>query len=308
MKYREITVNTTTEGSDLVANILYELGSDGVSIFDTQDLYDILHSDVQWDYVEEHLLVKNEVVKVKGYFDAEDTTITRKVIEALGELRANSTMNLGSLEEMSSIINDEDWVNEWRKYYKPIHVNDVVIVPSWIKYDKKDDEKIVRLEPGMAFGTGTHESTHMCVELLTELDPTGKTVLDVGTGSGILGLVAAAKGAKEVYMYDIDDVAVTAARENIALNSLEDRVFAYNSNLLALNSKKADIVLANITADVLIMLSNDLANALREDAKIILSGIIKARCDDVVRAYESRGYHIVKLIEDGEWNALLMER
>ena len=248
MQYREIVVNTTSEGSELVANILYELGSEGVSIFDTEDLYDILHSDVQWDYVEEHLLVKNEVVKVKGYFNADDTDIASKVIAALAQLKANSSMKLGSLEESTSVIDDADWVNEWRKYYKPIKVNDVVIVPSWIKYDAAPHEKIVRLEPGMAFGTGTHESTHMCIELLTLLDPTDKVVLDVGTGSGILGITAGVMGAKEVYMYDIDDVAVTAARENIALNHLEDKVSADNANLLSTNSKRADIVLANITA------------------------------------------------------------
>lgn len=307
MKFKEITVDTTREGSELVADILCELGSDGVSIFDSEDLKDVLKSNIQWDYVEEHLLVKNEVVRVKGYFD-EKAELSEILSYRLDELKKNSKLRLGSLEESVSIIDDADWVNEWRKYYKPIKIGDVVIVPSWIKYERNGSERIVRMEPGMAFGTGTHESTHMCIELLTSLDPTGKTVIDVGTGSGILGITAAVMGAKEVYMYDIDDIAVKAAKENARLNGVEEKTFVENADLLNKNSGKGDIVLANITADVLISLSESLTANIRDDAKIILSGIIKSRRNDVIKAYESRGYNIVKFIEEGEWNALLLEK
>ncbi len=307
MIFKEITVDTTREGSELVADILYDLGSEGVSIFDSEDLKDVLRSNIQWDYVEEHLLVKSEVVMVKGYF-GEDAEMSGILSERLEDIRKNSDLKLGSLETGVSVIDDADWVNEWRKYYKPIKVGGVVIVPSWIKYEKESDERIVKIEPGMAFGTGTHESTHMCIELLTSLDPTGKTVLDIGTGSGILGITAAVMGAKEVYMYDIDDIAVKAAKENAKLNGVEDKTFVENANLLEKNGGKGDIVLANITADVLISLSKSLTDNIRADAAIILSGIIKSRREDVVTAYEERGYRVVKLVEDGEWNALLMEK
>lgn len=302
MKFKEITVNTTTEGSDLVAMTLYDNGSEGVSIFDSSDILDLIKSDIIWDYIEENLLVNNKIVKVKGYFNQENfENVYHKIADELAEIKSNSPFDLGSLELIVADIDDQDWVNEWKKYYKPIHIGDIVIVPNWIKYTAQPNEKIVYMDPGMAFGTGEHESTRLCLKLLSELDVQGKTVLDIGTGSGILGIASSVCGADTVYMSDIDAVAVKSAKVNAKLNNLKGNVIIENGDLVANAKIKGDIVFANITADILITLSKQLENCIKEGGYIILSGIIKVRYEEVLNAFLACGYTLDKTLIDGEW-------
>lgn len=307
MKSKEITILTNTQGAELVANILEELGSNGVSIYDTSDLAELIKSDIIWDYVDESLLIKNEIVKVSGYFN-EDERVENDISKMLEMLKDNSPFKLGSLEMTVSVLDDTDWLNEWKKYYQPIHAGKIVIVPKWINYPKQDDEYIVKLDPGMAFGTGSHESTFMCLSLLNEIEVKDKTVIDVGTGSGILGIASAVMGARSVEAYDIDDIAVDAARENASLNDIAKVFSADNANLIDKTNNKFDIALANITADILIDLSKSISEYLNINGKLIISGVIATRKDSVINAFKSRGFTVVKEMAMNDWRAYLMEK
>ena len=296
MKYKQITVNTTTEGSDLVAMVLYDCGSDGVSIYDSKDILELIKSDIIWDYIEPAVLEQSPIVKVKGFYDVENfDSIYVNVLDGLEELKQNSPFELGSLEVEVCDLDDADWVNEWKKYYKPIHIGKIVIVPKWIKYTSEADERVVLIDPGMAFGTGSHESTRLCLELFGELDCIGKSVLDIGAGSGILGISASICGAESVYLSDIAPLAVKACHENAELNNIKNAVIT-QADLLENATVKGDIVFANITADILIALSVNIGNVLKKDGYIILSGIIHKRYDDVLKAYLDKGYILDKSV------------
>lgn len=304
MMYKELTVFTTTDGSDLVSMILSDAGSDGVTIYDSSDIIELYRSDIIWDYIDDKVLEQSDVVKVKGFY-AEDIfdVAYHEVIDALETLRDNSPFELGSLETTVSDIDDEDWVNVWKKNYKPIHIGNIVIVPKWLKYEAKKNENVVYLDPGMAFGTGEHESTQLCLTLFSELNVVGKRVLDIGTGSGILGITASVCGAEHVYMSDIDNIAVKSAKENAKLNKLGAFDIACD-DLVANATMTGDIVFANITADILIMLSGQIGKLVNKDGFIILSGIIKARYDEVLNAYINAGFAVDKSMVLGEWCGL----
>ncbi len=307
MKYKQITVNTTTEGSDLVAMVLYDCGSDGVSIYDSKDILELIKSDIIWDYIEPAVLEQSPIVKVKGFYDVENfDSIYVNVLDGLEELKQNSPFELGSLEVEVCDLDDADWVNEWKKYYKPIHIGKIVIVPKWIKYTSEADERVVLIDPGMAFGTGSHESTRLCLELFGELDCIGKSVLDIGAGSGILGISASICGAESVYLSDIAPLAVKACHENAELNNIKNAVIT-QADLLENATVKGDIVFANITADILIALSVNIGNVLKKDGYIILSGIIHKRYDDVLKAYLDKGYILDKSVVLGEWCGLRLK-
>ncbi len=302
MKYKEITVNTTTEASELVADILYSAGSGGVSIFDKEDFIDLMKSDVIWDYVDESVLEKNEVVKVKGYFEDDGFDAVRKgVEEELALLRERSGFPLGSLEISVADVDDEDWSNVWRKYYKPIPCGRVVIVPDWLTYEPTEDQRIVRLDPGMAFGTGEHESTRICLTLLQKEDVEGARVADIGTGSGILAIAAAKLDAKEVDAYDIDATAVKVAEKNCAHNGVDGIVKAECGNLLDKCSGSYDILLANITADILSGMAPDIGKFVRKGGVIIISGILLPYEEKVRKAFATAGLTVKDRLEQGEW-------
>lgn len=307
MKWYEVTLVSTHEGADLFADALFSVGCGGVSIYDKQDIVALYDSDIVWDYIDENLVNNlDDRVFVKGIIGEEEKTeVLQKIAEEIENLKKNSPFNLGSGEIIVNSIDDEDWKNEWKKYYKPIVTKSVTVVPVWIKYNKiSDKEKILWINPGMAFGTGEHETTKMCLDLLGEIDVNGKTVIDVGTGSGILGIASILLDAKSAYMCDIDSTAIDTAKENARLNNVSDRCEIERADLLEKSKEPADVVFANITADILIRLSKDIGRFLKDDGTIILSGIIHARLDEVKSAYENCGFKFVRHVRDGEWNAL----
>lgn len=309
MKNIEVTVATNTEASEIVADILYELGSNGVAIYDTEDVESMLKSDIIWDYIDEKLLKKSEIVTVKGYYDAENISdILLELDSALENLRNNSLSAVGSLEVTTMEIDDQDWMNVWRKYYKPIHTGRIVVVPNWIKHEPKDGETPIFIDSGMAFGTGEHETTRLCLELLSELDTSDKDVLDIGTGSGILGIAAAALGAKSVFMSDLDIVAVESAKKNLALNTVKADVTIKQCDLLSEADISGDIILANITADILIRLSKEIKEHMRPSGYLIISGIIHMRADDVRNAFLAAGLRLDTERTIGEWRAMRFVR
>ena len=215
MRYKHITVITDHLNADLVAEAMFDAGAEGVDILDRQDFLDLLKSDVIWDYVDDEVLSRGEDVKVSCVVGEEDESFLPALQERLGEM-AQRGVKYGEI--LVSVIDEADWANEWKKYYKPIVTPAVTVVPTWIRYVPREGETVMKLDPGMAFGTGEHATTRMCLDMA---DAKGKSVIDVGCGSGILGIAAAVTGAKSVYMCDIDAQAVEAARANAALNGAD---------------------------------------------------------------------------------------
>ncbi|MCX4362327.1 MAG: 50S ribosomal protein L11 methyltransferase [Clostridia bacterium] len=309
MKYYEITVDTTSEASELVAEILNEAGSNGIGIYDPKDILELADNGVIWDYMDEHLISDDGKAQVKGYFPVDEYEKTQAVIdEKLEFLKNNSPFDLGSLEINKTIVDDGDWVESWKVNYKPIHAGRVTIVPEWIDYVGGEGEYIVKIDPGMAFGTGEHESTKMCLLLLQAMGVEGKSVIDIGTGSGILALASAKLGASRVEAYDVDDNAVKAANANAKLNCLSDKLIIDSANLLDKTNGKFDIVLANITADVLISLSSALGDYMEKDGTVIISGIIIKREEEVKNAFVDAGFKIQERVNMGEWIAFKLSR
>lgn len=299
MKYKTITVFTNHNDADLVSSAMFDVGAGGVSILDRQDFYDLVKSDIIWDYVDESVLLGGDEVKVSTVTDVDDTDFVGRLETRLAEMKENGGISYGEI--LIDEIDAADYENEWKKYYKPIKTANVTVVPTWIKYQPSEGEKIMRLDPGMAFGTGSHATTRMCLDLL---DVEGKDVIDVGCGSGILGIAAYICGAKSVYMCDIDAQAVEFAKRNAELNNVEAEIEC--ADLIA-GARTADFIIANITADILMRLSKDIGKHLRKDGQIVLSGIIDSRLDEVINCFENAGYEVVNKQAMDDWRALKLK-
>jgi ribosomal protein L11 methyltransferase len=232
----------------------------------------------------------------------------------LGEARAFLSERIDALHLDAEIftegMREEDWAEAWKKYYHPIPLGRVTVVPAWEDYTPKDGEAVIRMDPGMAFGTGTHETTRLVMEMMQEELKGGERVLDVGTGSGILALCASKLGAKECYAYDIDPVAVRVARENVAADGATN-VFCGVSDLLKdVDTKggKFDFVLANIVADIILRLLPELGSYMTDGGRVILSGIIGGRADEIKAALPRCGFAFVREAEERDWYAILARK
>ena len=297
MKYKTITVFTNHNDADLISSAMFDAGAGGVSILDKQDFLDLVKSDVIWDYVDESVLEQSGVVKVSTMYELGDKDFEANLEANLEELKKNG-VQFGEI--LKGEIDAADY--EWKKYYNPIKTKNITIVPTWIEYNPGKDEKIMRLDPGMAFGTGSHATTRMCLELMSV---EGKDVIDVGCGSGILGIAAKICGAKSVYMCDIDAQAVEFATKNAELNNVVATI--EKADLLE-GEQQADFIFANITADILMRFSKSIGKHLRENGTIVLSGIIDTRLDEVIQCYQSAGYQIVERMAIDDWRALKLKR
>lgn len=300
MKYKTITVFTNHNDADLISSAMFDAGAGGVSILDKQDFLDLVKSDVIWDYVDESVLEQSEVVKVSTMCEPTDTDFLGNLQANLEEMKKNG-VQFGEI--LIGDIDAADYENEWKKYYNPIKTKHITIVPTWIDYKASKGEKIMRLDPGMAFGTGSHATTRMCLELM---DVNGKDVIDVGCGSGILGIAAKICGAKSVYMCDIDEQAVEFARQNASLNHVVDAVIE-RADLLE-GDRQADFIFANITADILMRFSKSIGKHLRKGGIIVLSGIIDTREAEVVQCYRDAGYEIIERQSIDDWRAFKLKR
>ena len=204
-------------------------------------------------------------------------------------------------------LRGDDWIDVWKKHFRPIPLGKIVVVPEWIAYEKKEGEEVVLLDSNMAFGTGEHETTSMCVELMQDYLKEGDTVIDVGCGSGILGISAVKLGANLAYLTDIDYVAVESARHNCELNGVAEHTVVAHSNLLEDAEIKGDVMLANITAEVLRFLAPSIPKNLKQGGVLILSGIIESRLSLVKEAYAAVGMTVVRERKKGEWYALVLK-
>ena len=288
---------------------MWRYTSYGVAISDAKDVIALQRDKSSyWDYMDEELIAENSGdVMVKAFIAISDAEAVlpqiRKDIEETVENCAGA-LPLGTLETTKREIEGDDWIEIWRNHFRPIHLGNVVVVPEWIAYDKKDGEEIVKLDNNMAFGTGEHETTSMCVELLQKYISPESVCIDVGCGSGILGISAVKLGAKFAYLTDIDAVAVESAKHNSELNGVTEKVVIARSDLLEDSSLKGDIMLANITADILERLAPSIPKNLKSGGTLILSGIINEKLERVIEVYSAQGLTLSEKVNKGEWNAL----
>lgn len=305
--WMEVSVITKSEAVEPVAGIFYDLGCPNVSIEDPEDLLSREQGPLTWDFADINILEhKGEASVVKAYFSQDDKVdeIVNAVKEKLQEVKEfGIDIGEGSVEYKE--MHEEDWANNWKQYYKPVKITDkIVIKPIWEEYEKQDGELIIELDPGMAFGTGTHETTRMCIKALDKYVEPNTTVFDVGCGSGILAIAAAKLGAKHVVGVDLDPVAVDSSKENISFNNL-DNIEVLEGNLLDVVSGKADIVVANIIAEIICVLTEDVKKALNKNGLFITSGIIHDRVDMVKEKFEECGFEVIEINKDGEWNCIV---
>ena len=311
MKYTELTVHTTSEASEIVADVMWNYTDFGVSVCDVNDVIALQKSkEGYWDYIDETLRDTSRAdVLVKCYLE-EDTaektagSIMRDI--SLAKERAAGAIAFGTLEETKRQVDGDDWIEVWKKHFRPIRLSRIVVVPEWITYEKAEGEETVLLDSNMAFGTGEHETTSMCVEELQKYLRPGDFCIDVGCGSGILGISAVKLGAEKAYLTDVDPVAVKSAEHNARLNGVYEKCVVAHADLLEDTKVQGDVVLANITGEILVRLAPSIPKNMKKTGVLILSGIIKSRLTMVKDAFLSQGLQVIKQRKKGEWYALVL--
>lgn len=322
MKWRELTINTSEEGVETVLARLDMLGIAQVNIIQGHDEVDRILRSVEkyWDYAEEAALNRQPAVQAFIPVLPENEGTEEAVRRSMNELRAMAPelgMDLGSLEVSARMVDEEDWANNWKAYFKPMRIGEKLLVcPSWEEVPEDGTGAVLRIDPGMAFGSGTHHTTRMCLELLEKLIAPGMRVADLGCGSGILSIAASLMGAGETYAIDIDPVAAKVAGENAVLNGIDmDKYFIRTGDILTdaefkkeIAGEKFDIVMANIVANIIIAFAPAVPQLMKDGGKFIASGIIDDRLDEVVAALRENGLKVVEVREGEDWRALLAEK
>lgn len=309
MKWAEISIQTTHEAAEMVANIFHDLGSSGVVIEDPELVNSYLRSG-RWDYSDIPEETNTEIVTVKGYLPSDEQLDEKlgRFEEGIQEL-VSYGIDKGSGITKCREIMEEDWATSWKEFFHPIKVGErIVIKPSWEEYTPMDGDLVIQLDPGMAFGTGTHHTTAMCCRILEEVVRPGQIIFDVGTGSGILAVAAAKLGADSVQAVDLDTVAVRVANENVVINQVENIVQVAHGDLLTGVTGQADVVIANIIADVVIKLLADIPARLKDNGVFIASGVITERLSDVTAAMLSQNLVVDKVMEEGGWVAIVAHK
>jgi len=308
MKWAEVTVHTTREATEAVAHFFEEAGITGVIIEDPQLIEEYRHAG-QWDYCD--LPISTEtMVRVIGYLPVlpdlqqKIAQITQKV-ERLGDFG----LDKGSGEILCCEVEEEDWANGWKKHFHAVRVGrQLVVKPSWEAFEASGQDLIIELDPGMAFGTGTHATTTLCMEIMeTQLRP-GMTVVDVGTGSGILAITAAKLGAGSVLAVDLDPVAVKVATENVEMNGLSGPIIVQQGDLLQNVDAPVDLVVANIIANVIIAMAPEVPLIMKKRGIFIGSGIIDDRLPEVIEAIGRAGLKIEEVIQKDGWAAIVARK
>ena len=310
MKWKKFTLTTTTEAVDLVSCMFDEIGIEGIEIEDNVPLTEKETKGMFIDILPE-LPPDEGIAKVSFYLDGdEDPAETlRKVREGLKELKMFTDLGACTIEE--SETEDKDWINNWKQYFKPFTVDDILIKPTWETIPEEHKDKLlVQIDPGTAFGTGMHETTQLCIRQLKKAVDSGTKLLDVGTGSGILGITALKLGAKEVWGTDLDENAITAVGENLEANGISgDRFHVLQGNILNDPSVQEwagfgcyDVVVANILADVIILLVDEIPVHLKQGGLFITSGIINMKEQAVLDAFaKNPAFEVLEVTRQGEW-------
>lgn len=309
MKWNRFTVKTTTEAEDIVICTLAEVGVEGAEILDKKPLTEEDKEQMFVDIMPEG--PEDDGIAYLNFYleeDADKEEILRNVRAALDELKSFMDIGEGTIEE--SETEDKDWINNWKEYFHQFYVDDILIVPSWEEVKEEDQDKmILHIDPGTAFGTGMHETTQLVIRQLKKNVTPDTELLDVGTGSGILGIISLKLGAKHVVGTDLDPCAVPAVAENKEANNIPDESFDMMiGNIIddkevqdKVGYEKYDIVAANILADVLVPLTPVIVNQMKKGAYYITSGILDVKEEVVVQAVKEAGLTLVEITHQGEW-------
>ena len=309
MDWMEYTILTTTEGSELVSQILLDAGSTGTMIEDKNDVSANQRPEGRWDILDESIARRmGDDVKVTGYFEV-DGGLSDRIAFIEGELRRLRSldlgMDLGKLTTLRHDVAEQDWTESWKAAFKPFRLgNHMVVKPSWTEIETQPGDHIIEIDPGMAFGTGTHETTGMCVKLVEKYVRPGQRVIDIGTGTGILAIAAAHMGAKPVLATDLDAVAVRVAAENVKINGFEGVIDVRCGDLLDVVEESGDVVIANIIADVIVNLAKPVRERIVDGGLFICSGISVERREDVLKALKDADYEVLDDLNEGEWCAM----
>ena len=303
MQWIEVNVAVTHEAVEAVADMLTSIGSKGVAIEDPQLINDLRNSGT-WELCDIPEQENTEVVTVSAYY-ADDEKLEKRLAEIEEQLELIEE-RIGKYRFGNTRfrkVNEQDWANEWKQYFHVTHVGkSLVIKPSWEEYAAKEGEHVIEIDPGMAFGTGTHHTTNMMMERLEKVITPEAEVFDVGTGSGILAIASAMLGAKSVKAVDIDAV----ARENVADNGLTEQIEVREGDLLHGTEGKADVIIANIIADIIIMLLKDIPQKLNDDGVFLASGIIEERVPDIEAEAQKQGLVVDAIDHRGGWVVMQM--
>lgn len=311
MKYTKVSLKTTTEAVDFISNLFDEIGLEGIQIEDNIPLSEEDKKAMYIDILPE-LPEDDGTAIVSSYFDPanfEVPQLQRKIEEGLKELSLFINIGEGTLQ--FSDTDDKDWLNNWKEFFKPFRVaDDIIIKPTWEELpEHKEEDLVIEIDPGIAFGTGAHETTKLCILGLRKYITSDTQLLDVGCGSGILSIIGLKLGAKHALGTDIDEHALEATKENIVVNHIAEEQFdLLAGNIISeeeiqqkVGMKKYDVVVANILADIIIPLSGEIMQHMKEDGVFISSGILNTKADEVQDALLKNGFKIIEKNEMGDW-------
>ncbi|QAY66320.1 50S ribosomal protein L11 methyltransferase [Paenibacillus protaetiae] len=321
MKWYELTIHTTEQSIEMISNFLHEMGAGGVTIEESGTLNKERDTSFgQWYETPLNDIPEGQAI-IQGYFpegtDLEE--ITEAVKPRIDELREFG-IDPGNYTISHKLVDEEDWANNWKQYFKPIRVSETLTIkPTWEAYEPSPEEKIIELDPGMAFGTGTHPTTYLCLQTLESVVRGGEEVIDVGTGSGILAIGAIKLGAKRVLALDLDPVAVSSATDNVKLNGLEEDIDIRLSDLLGVLRQDGadsavgvtvpvDLVVANILAEIIMLFIDDVYEALKPGGLYIASGIYKDKEQVVEQGLLQAGFTIEEKRREEDWCAIIARK
>jgi len=307
MKWIEVSVTTSGPASEIVSEFLMELGAGGTEIVDVDAFRQAARENRYLDYAGDAAAERfGPGVEIRAYYPegADIERLLELIGQRIGEL--SGLMDTGPGTIRWQVRDDSEWKDNWKAYFKPFRLTDrIVIKPSWEEYTPCPGETVIELDPGMAFGTGTHETTRMCAMLGEKHLKPGDRVLDLGCGTAILALVTAKLGAGSVLAVDIDEAAVKTASQNVENNGEAHRIEVRRGVLDDIEPQPFDLILINIIADVIIPLAGAIRKYTGEDTRIVLSGIIEGRKDEVVAAWQAAGLRLIEEKKMGEWVALV---
>lgn len=319
MEWIEVFIAVSQEGLEPIAGLLYQCGLTGLMIHDETDFQEFLENpNRDWDYVADELVEEQEALQTGITFFLRNNLYGREQLSQIqGALKSvkqsERELNLGSLELTMKNVQEEDWANSWKKYFKPFPIGErLMIRPSWEELQEDTDKVVLQIDPGHIFGTGTHETTQLCMELIEKYTENGQRVLDIGCGSGILSIAALLLGAEDADAVDIDPNAIQIAYENSDRNAIDRaRYHVRAGNILedaalhqAYSGKRYDMVVANIVADVIIALTKQVPDYIRDDGVFLASGIITERREDVLAALQAGGFRVLDIVEKRGWVAI----
>lgn len=307
VKWAEIGIRTSHEAMELVAEIFHDLGASGVVIEDPELLNHYIDSGL-WDYTDLQKSEQTEIVTVKAYLPMDEKLDEKlREFEKRTEALSEGGIASGPCDISWNEVQDEDWSESWKQYFHTEKIGGMIVIkPSWEEYEASPDDIVIEMDPGAAFGTGTHPTTSMCIRELESMIKGGMEVTDVGTGSGVLAIAAVKLGASHVTAVDYDETALKVARENIRRNHVEGQITAAVSDLLHAVDTRADVVVANIVADIIIRLFDELGDHMKEDGRLLCSGIIADRIADVTESAIAHGFFVEKVVEMKGWAAMVI--